>query len=120
MDPSVRHRQALNRLKTSTVGFAVQFIEDEYEHDETTDKITDVESVSVAGYAALLDNDPTTLREMSLVESDPVTLLFVPNVIGQRPAVHSQVTLTGKVRTVRSVTPVRPSNVFIAGKVVAA
>lgn len=119
MDPSVRHRQALNRLKSSKAGVQVQFVEEQTILDETTDKITGSTSVSVAGYAAQLDNDPITLREMSLVASDPVTLLFVPDTIGQKPANNSQVTWAGTVRTVRSVTPVRPSGVFIAGKVVA-
>lgn len=116
MHPALRHRHALVRIKAR--GVAVTFRTDEDEFDPATDNITDVDTTSISGHVVELDGDPMAYREGSLIESNPRTLLFIPDVLGQAPEEESRFDYQGEVRTVRKRKLISPQGVIVAAKLI--
>lgn len=118
MHPALRHRHALVRIKER--GVPVTFREDDDTFDPSTDSVTDVSTASVVGHAIELDGDPASYREASLTESNPLTLLFIPDRLGDAPSLHSRVKWNGEVKTVKKRKLIAPQGVVVAAKVIVA
>ena len=113
----MRHAAGLRRMLE--IGSPVEFALTLSDYDETTDTFSNDRLGVVKGHAVQLDGDAIQYRELGLTKQDPVTLLFIPDEIGDEPDLESQVTWNNKVRTVKHIFPIRPSGHGIGAKVIA-
>lgn len=109
-----------NVLRTAKgKGAAVSFSSTtEANYDETSDTNPDDTTTVVNGFAVETMGDPEEYAALGLTVSSPVTLLFVPNTVGQIPAIGSVATWAGQARTVRSVQAIRPAGQALGARLV--
>ena len=113
----MRHRAGLRRIKK--LGLPVEFVQQLSDYDEATDTFSNEHIVVVKGHAVQLDDDSIAYREQNLVEKDPITLFFIPDVIDDEPQLESQIEWANKIRTVKFIFPFRPSGHSIGAKLIA-
>lgn len=113
----MRHAAGLRRMLQ--IGTPIEFSLEVSDYDETDDTFSNERILVVKGHAVQLDGDPIEYRDLGLTKKDPVTLLFMPDKIGDEPDLESQVKWADKVRTVKHILPFRPSGQGIGAKVIA-
>lgn len=111
-----RHKRAYDKLGVK--GQDVTFTYQTSTYDPTTDDNSAPSTFEVAGRAVNIDSDPKQFAELNLSIEEALTLFFIPEGVGQYPPQLSTVIWDGTVRKVRAVTPIRPTGIVIAAKVV--
>lgn len=107
------------RRVVNTKGAAVAFsVVGEGDYNDETDEFEPPVNSSVPGLAVEVPGDPEEYERLGLIKANPVTLIFVPDTIGQAPPLHSHVSWAGTRRIVQSVLPYRPAGVVAAARVV--
>lgn len=112
----MRHARALRRLLT--VGAPVAFSEEQSSYDPETGVHGDPTMHVIEGHAVELEGSINENDE-NLTLREALTLLFVPNNIGEKPAEQSTFEWDGESRVVLKVMPLRPAGRAIAAKVIA-
>ena len=98
-------------------GAAVTFSKQVRTEDPLTGDST-IAEVTVAGVAMRVAGEPRVYEQLKLIETDSVTLLFVPTTYGESPDVGMTTTWGGVAYTVRAVLPLEPDGTDILGRVV--
>jgi hypothetical protein len=89
-------------------------------YDETSEEQPDSSSVTVTGKAVEVIGDPDEYVALELIQSEPITLWFVPNEIGSLPGIGATVLWAGVLKTVQTRFPVRPAGRGLAARLVVA
>lgn len=117
MNYTAKHAQALKKVERD--GVAVEFKRSTPGvYNPETDTHSPPTEQSVLGFAVELPGDPEEYAELELIPLEPVTLLFVPEVMGETPMQNGQVYWAGKTRTVKQIFPYRPAGVLLAARVI--
>ena len=117
MNYVVRHNAVLRRMLQ--VGVPVTFTkETPGAYNASADTYSTPTTSSVVGRGVQLCDDAIELRAAGLTVGESVTILFIPDTIGDEPELLSQLTWHGLVRTVRLMHPFRPDGNSIGTKVV--
>lgn len=85
--------------------------------DETAEA-AETNASSITGKAVEVPGDPEIYAGLELIHSEPVTLIFIPSVIGSIPPLGSTVAWAGVVRTVRDRMPYRPAGIAVAARLI--
>lgn len=85
--------------------------------DATTETYSTPTTASVAGYAIEVASEPEDFEPEDLIQTNPVTLLFAPSTVGDKPARLSAVTWASVGKRVSRVRPVRPDGTTILARV---
>lgn len=96
---------------------AVTFTKTTQTHTPATDTIVSATS-SVSGYASQDEGSTETYRALGLVPERATTLIFVPNTLGETPALGSTCTWAGVTQTVKSSVPIAPGGTSFASRVI--
>ncbi len=104
-------------LDVTAAGAAVTFSKQVRTVDPLTGQST-VAETTVVGVATRVAGQPRQYEQLKLIETDAVTLLFVPTTYGESPEVGMEVTWGGVVYTVQAVQPLEPDGTDILAKVV--
>ena len=87
-------------------------------YDSATDTWVATEaSGPVTGKAVEVPGDLEEYQSLELIPSQTLTLMFVPDDLGDVPALNSRVTWAGAARTVRAIRPIRPDGTVLAARV---
>lgn len=87
-------------------------------HNPLTETFTTSGTTSVAGRAIKTRSNPRQYEALKLVQTEALTLFFVPTTYGDMPTPGMQCTWAGQTHTVRDVDPVAPDGTVIAARVV--
>lgn len=87
-------------------------------YDPATDTYSSAVTTTVEGQAIHTRGNPETYRELSLVESEAPTLLFVPTAYGELPDLGYTVTWANTVYTVKALQPLMPDGTTIMARIV--
>jgi hypothetical protein len=86
-------------------------------HDETTDEFSDPVTTTVAGRAVSVSGNGERYKQLVLVKTEVLTLLFWPATFGAKPLAGYSVTWSGDVYTVDHVAQVAPAGDAIISRV---
>lgn len=100
------------------VTFVGRSVSSEESYDETAEPPPDGADLVIPGKAVETLGDPEEYAALELISSEPVTLIFVPEVMGSLPGIGSAATWAGVQRTVKSVFPIRPAGRGVAAKLI--
>jgi hypothetical protein len=117
MNALSRHSETLRRIKER--GEYIEFTKDTITHDETTGVQTELSLDVVVGYAVQLKDELAHYRGMTLIERDPVTLLFVPSAINNSPVLNARCTWGDVQRLVRHFRIIRADGLVIGARIIA-
>ena len=118
MDYVAKHSSALAKVRDAGVLVSFDTVTPGV-YDPTTDTQDPPVRSSVEGYAVEIPGDPEEYKALELIPAHPITLMFVPNVLGETPVIGSTITWAGELRTVNQQFPIRPAELTIASRVIA-
>jgi hypothetical protein len=99
-------------------GAPVEFTTDGRTYNPATDTFGGVYHLPVAGDAISVKGDREQYRDLGLVESKALTLLFRPTTFGEKPPLGSCVTWAGAEYNVNAVLPVAPAGETLIARVI--
>jgi len=95
-----RHVSVLARIQE--VGEAATFSHETSDYDEDTGLHTNLQLTEITGHVVPLEGDMTSYPGLQLAPEQRLTLLFVPNTLGDVPPLGSTVLYKGVLRRVRA------------------
>jgi hypothetical protein len=96
----------------------VTFTLEQRDYDADTDTEGSPVVSTVSGFAAQDKGDADRYAALGLTEVSARTLIFVPDLIGQKPALNATVMWEAATYTVKSVNPIAPGGSAFASSVV--
>lgn len=108
----------MSLLRIQEIGTPAEFVTTDSTYDETTDDHTGFEEIIVRGHVSMLGDDLAIYRKLSLTIDQTVTLLFIPDVVDDEPAMGSKIMWNDVMRVVRHIQHFRPSGHAIGAKVI--